>query len=43
MFTLPRIAASVAAALTSLALVPAIMAGLQGPADQSAQTHVRKV
>ena len=29
MFTLPRIAASAAAALASLALVPAVVAGLQ--------------
>jgi hypothetical protein len=42
-FTLPRIAASAAAALVSLALVPAIVAGLQVSADQSAQTHVRAV
>ena len=41
MFTLPRIAASAAAALVSLALVPAFVAGLQVSADQSAQTHVR--
>jgi hypothetical protein len=40
-FTLPRIAASAAAALVSLALVPAFFAGLQVSADQSAQTHVR--
>ena len=42
MLTLPRIAASVAAVLTSLALVSAV-AGLQASADdQTAQTHVRK-
>jgi len=41
-FTLPRIAAPIAVALASLALVPAVMAGLQDSADQSAQTHVRK-
>jgi hypothetical protein len=40
-FTLPRIAASAAAVLVSLALVPAFVAGLQVSADQSAQTHVR--
>ena len=43
MFTLPRIAASAAAALVSLALVPALVAGLQVSADQSAQTHVRAI
>ena len=41
MFTLPRIAASAAALLVSLALVPAFAAGLQGSGDQFAQTHVR--
>jgi len=40
MFTLPRIAASAAAALASLALVPAVVAGLQG-SSPVAQTHVR--
>ena len=40
MFTLPRIAASVAAALASLALVPAVVAGLQS-SGSIAQTHVR--
>lgn len=40
-FTLPRIAASAAAALASLALVPALVAGMQA-SDQTAQTHVRK-
>jgi hypothetical protein len=40
MFTLPRIAASAAAALASLALVPAVVAGLQA-SDPVAQTHVR--
>ena len=40
MFTLPRIAASAAALLVSLALVPAV-AGLQVSHDQFAQTHVR--
>jgi hypothetical protein len=43
MFTLPRIAASAAAALASLALVPAIVAGMQGSTDQAKQTHVRAV
>ena len=42
MFTLPRIAASAAAALATLALVPALLAGMQGATDQ-AQTHVRAV
>ena len=42
MFTLPRIAASAAAALASLALVPALVAGMQASADPTAQTHVRK-
>ena len=42
MFTLPRIAASAAAALASLALVPALLAGMQASGDQTAQTHVRK-
>ena len=41
MFTLPRIAASAAVALVSLALVPAFVAGLQVSTDQHAQTHVR--
>ena len=41
MFTLPRIAASAAAALASLALVPALVAGMQGSASPTAQTHVR--
>ena len=41
MFTLPRIAASAAALLVSLALVPVFAAGLQGSPDQTAQTHVR--
>lgn len=41
MFTLPRIAASAAALLVSLALVPVLAAGLQGSPDQTAQTHVR--
>jgi hypothetical protein len=41
-FTLPRIAASAAAALASLALVPALVAGMQASADPTAQTHVRK-
>ena len=40
MFPLPRIAASVAAALASLALVPAVVAGLQASGPM-AQTHVR--
>ena len=40
MFTLPRIAASAAAALASLALVPAVVVSLQG-SSQVAQTHVR--
>ena len=40
MFTLPRIAASVAAALASLALVPAVVTGVQG-SSSVAQTHVR--
>lgn len=42
MFTLPRIAASAAAALASLALVPALVAGMQVSGDPTAQTHVRK-
>ena len=41
MFPLPRIAASAAAALASLALVPAVLAGLQGSVSPVAQTHVR--
>ena len=41
MFTLPRIAASTAALLVSLALVPAFAAGPQVSPDQTAQTHVR--
>jgi hypothetical protein len=41
MFTLPRITASAAAALVSLALVPAIVAGTQAGTDQAKQTHVR--
>jgi hypothetical protein len=41
-FTLPRIAASAAAALASLALVPALIAGMQVSGEQTAQTHVRK-
>ena len=41
MFTLPRIAASAAAALTTLALLPALMASTPGTADQAKQTHVR--
>jgi hypothetical protein len=41
-FTLPRIAASAAAALASLALVPALVAGMQVSGDPTAQTHVRK-
>ena len=41
MFTLPRIAASAAALLVSLALVPVLVAGAQGSPDQVAQTHVR--
>ena len=41
MSTLPRIAASAAAALASLALVPAVFAGLQGSGNPVAQTHVR--
>jgi hypothetical protein len=40
-FTLPRIAASAAAALASLALVPALMAGMQTSGAPTAQTHVR--
>ena len=40
MFTLPRITASAAAALASLAIVPAVVAGLQG-SSSVAQTHVR--
>ena len=40
MFTLPRIAVSAAAALASLALVPAVVAGLQA-SNPVAQTHVR--
>ena len=40
MFTLPRIAASAAVALASLALVPAVVAGLQA-SSPTAQTHVR--
>ena len=41
MSTLPRIAASAAAALASLALVPAVLAGLNGSGNPVAQTHVR--
>ena len=41
MSTLPRIAASAAAALASLALVPAVLAGLHGSGSPVAQTHVR--
>jgi hypothetical protein len=41
-FTLPRIAASAAAALASLALVPALVAVTQTSGDPTAQTHVRK-
>ena len=42
-FTLPRSAASAAAALASLALVPALVAGMQAASgDPTAQTHVRK-
>ena len=41
-FTLPRIAASAAAVLASLALVPALIAGMQASGDPTAQTHVRK-
>lgn len=41
-FTLPRIAASAAAVLASLALVPALIAGMPVSDDPTAQTHVRK-
>ena len=44
MFTLPRIAASAATALATLALVPALIAEMQtSSGDPTArQTHVRK-
>lgn len=41
MSTLPRIAVPIAVSLVSLALVPAVVVGLHGAGDQSAQTHVR--
>jgi hypothetical protein len=40
-FTLPRIAASAAAALTALALLPALVAGIHSSGTPIAQTHVR--
>ena len=41
MFPLPRIAVSAVATLAALALVPAVLAGLQSSASPVAQTHVR--
>ena len=41
MFPLPRIAVSAVAALASLAVIPAVLAGLQASTSPVAQTHVR--